>query len=164
MGDVGWTILVAVAMAIGLAGVVVPILPGLLVVWAAALVYGFAVGFGVLGWITMIVMTVGVVASLVTSVVIPKAAASEFGASGQSQVLGLVFGIVGFFVIPVIGLFVGALFGVFIGEYLRLDEGEAAWRATKAVARGFGKSVLIDIVLGVAMVLVWGLWATTVVF
>lgn len=163
MGDVGWTILAALAMAIGLAGVVVPVLPGILVIWAAALAYGFAVGFGVLGWTIMVIMTVGVAASVVTSVVVPKAAAAEFGASGKSQLIGLVFGVIGFFVIPVIGLFVGALLGVFVGEYLRLDDGEAAWRATKAVARGFGKSVFIDIGLGAVMVTMWALWAVTVI-
>ncbi len=164
MSSLGWTLLAAVAMAVGLAGVVVPVLPGILVIWAVALAYGFAVGFGVLGWITMVVLTVAVVVSIVSSVVVPKSAAAEFGATGQSQLLGLVFGIVGFFVIPVVGLFVGALLGVYLGEYQRLEDSEAAWRATKAVARGFGKSVLIDIGLGVLMVGVWTIWALTVVF
>lgn len=162
MGDVGWTILVAVAMALGLASVIVPVLPGILVIWAAALAYGFAVGFGALGWVTMVVMTIGVICSLVTSVIIPRSAAAEFGASGKSQLLGLVLGIIGFFVVPVIGLFLGALLGVFLGEYHRLEEGEAAWRATKAVAKGFGKSALVDVGLGVVMVSVWALWALTV--
>lgn len=163
MGDVGWTILAAVAMALGLASVVVPVLPGILVIWAVALAYGFGVGFGALGWITMVVMTIGVICSLITSVVIPKAAAAEFGASSKSQLIGLVLGIIGFFVVPVVGLFLGALLGVFIGEYFRLEDGEAAWRATKAVAKGFGKSALVDVGLGIVMVSVWALWALTVV-
>ena len=38
--------LIALAMVVGILGTVVPLLPGLPIVWAAALVYGVVEGFG----------------------------------------------------------------------------------------------------------------------
>ncbi|MEE9413990.1 MAG: DUF456 domain-containing protein [Acidimicrobiales bacterium] len=162
MNDAVLTVLVALTMAIGLLGVLLPILPGILLIWVAALVYGLVVGFGPMGWLVMTIMTVGVVVSLVTSVVIPKQAAEESGATGTSQLAGLVGGVVGFFVIPVLGLPIGALLGILGAEYLRAGDFNSAWRATKGVARGFGKSAVVDLGLGLVMVGSWAIWVLTV--
>ncbi len=164
MGPGGWTFLVALAMAIGLAGIAVPVLPGILVLWFAALIYGFAVGFGSLGVLVMVIMTSGVALSIASSIIIPKKAADDSGADGSSQLIGLIGAVIGFFVIPVIGLFVGGLAGILLAEYLRLQDFNAAWRATKGVARGFGKSAVVDFALGIVMVTAWALWALTVIW
>jgi uncharacterized protein YqgC (DUF456 family) len=163
VSELDWTILAAVVMAVGLVGTILPILPGLLLIWVSALVYGFATGWNALGIIVMVVMTVGVVVGIVKGFVVPKKAADEYGASGWAQLGALVGGVAGFFMIPVVGLPVGALLGIFLVELLRLKEWEPAWRATKGTAIGFGKSALIDFGLGTVMVLTWAAWAITVV-
>ena len=48
---------VAIAMVMGLAGTVLPILPGLWLIWGAALVYGLVAGFGASGWVAMTLIT-----------------------------------------------------------------------------------------------------------
>ncbi len=163
MDDFGWTIIAALVMAVGLAGVVVPVLPGILLLWVTALVYGFAVGFGPMGIIVMIVMTLGLALSFASSVIVPKQAADQYGASTLSQWVGLLGAIIGFFVIPVVGLPIGGLVGVLGAEYYQLGDFNAAWRATKGVARGFGKSALIDLAIGLVLVLAWAGWALTVI-
>src|SRR5512136_800137 len=45
-----------VMMAVGL--LVIPILPGLMIIWVAALGYGIAAGFGTLGWVMFAFITV----------------------------------------------------------------------------------------------------------
>ena len=57
MSDVAWTVLAAVLMVLGLGGVVIPVLPGLALIWAVALGYGLIVGFGTIGTATMILLT-----------------------------------------------------------------------------------------------------------
>lgn len=163
-GDLLWTIVVGVVMVIGLGGVILPLLPGLLLIWAAALGYGFAVGWSSLGVAVMVVLSVIVVASLIASVLVPRRAAADSGASGWSQLGALVGAVIGFFVIPVFGVIVGALVGLLLVEYLRTDDWGAAWVATKGTARGFGVSILIDLALGMVMMLVWAVWALTVLF
>lgn len=163
-GDVIWTIVAAVVMVVGLCGVVIPILPGLVLMWVAALVYGLAVGFGTLGIVVMVVFTIGVVASIVTSVVVPRRAAGDSGASGKAQLGAVVGAVIGFFVIPVVGIIVGALVGLLVVEASVTGDWNDAWTATMATAKGFGISALIDFGLGLIMLIVWSAWAFTVVF
>ena len=56
-GDLLWTVVVAVAMVVGLGGVVIPVLPGLALMWAAALGYGFAVGWSGVGVTAIVVLS-----------------------------------------------------------------------------------------------------------
>ena len=149
-------------MVVGLCGVVLPIVPGLVLMWAAALAYGFAVGWSALGVAVVTVLALLVVVGLVAGILLPRRSAAGAGASGLAQLGGLVGAVVGFFLIPVIGVIVGALLGVLVVEYLRRDDWGAAWVATKATARGFGLSVLVDLGLGMAMLALWAVWAATV--
>lgn len=165
MGDeVMWTLVVGVLLVIGLCGVVLPVAPGLVLMWAAALFYGFAVGWSSIGVGVMVALSILVMAGIVTGVVVPQRAAAESGASGMAQLGGVIGAIVGFFVIPVFGVIVGALAGLLIVEYARNDDWALAWAATKGTARGFGLSILIDLALGMAMLVLWSIWALTVVF
>lgn len=162
--EVGWTIVAAVIMVVGLCGVVIPILPGLALIWVTALVYGFIVGFGAGGIAVMVALTALLAASMIKSVLVPRRAAQGAGASGWSQFGGLAGAVLGFFLIPVVGVIVGALAGVLLVEVsLKGDWGEA-WTATLATAKGFGISALIDLVLGLIMIGTWSAWAVTVVW
>lgn len=163
-GDLTWTLIVGVVLVIGLCGVVLPVVPGLVLMWAAALFYGFVVGWSSIGVGVMVVLSILVIAGIVTGILVPQKAAAESGASGMAQLGGLVGAIVGFFVIPVFGVIVGALAGLMIVEYLRNDDWALAWTATKGTAKGFGLSILIDLALGMTMLVLWSVWALTVIF
>lgn len=162
MSDLLVTVIVAVAMLVGLAGVVIPILPGLALIWAAALAYGLQVGFGVIGVVVMILLSVLTVASIVFGVILPKRAASESGASNRTQLIGVVGAVVGFFVIPVVGIVVGALVAVLLAEYADKRNWSEARTATIGVAKGFGISSLVQLAIGMVMLAIWSLWALTV--
>nr|MBA3289934.1 DUF456 domain-containing protein [Actinomycetota bacterium] len=56
--DTGIALLVAVAMAAGLVGTLLPLLPGLPIIWVAALVYGLLTEFGTAGWVAFALITV----------------------------------------------------------------------------------------------------------
>lgn len=162
--ELGWTILAAIVMVVGLCGVVVPVLPGLALIWFTAVIYGFVVGFGTVGIGVMAALTALVVAGLVKGIVIPRRRAAMSGASGWSQLGGVIGAVFGFFIIPVLGVIVGALAGVLLVEaWIRRNWGDA-WTATAALAKGFGISVLIDFGLGLVMIGLWSIWAATVLF
>jgi len=161
---VAWSVLAAIVMVVGLFGLLIPIVPGLLLIWFTALVYGFLVGFGAVGLAVMTILTVLVVISFVSGVVVPRNQAVASGASKSAQLGGLIGAVIGFFVIPVIGLIIGALVGVLMVEMAAKGNWPDAWVATKGVARGFAKSTLIDLLLGVVMITVWSAWALTVAF
>lgn len=161
--ELGWTTLAGAIMVIGLCGVVVPVLPGLTLIWIVALIYGFAVGFGATGIAAMVALTALLVASVVTSVILPRRTSAASGASGWAQLGGVAGAVVGFFVIPVVGIVVGALVGVLVVEVALKRDWDDAWTATRGLAKGFGISALIDVGLGLMMIMVWAIWAATVV-
>jgi len=158
MDDAAFTTLVAVAMAVGVTGTVVPVLPGLVLVWAAALVYGLVAGFGTVGVVAFVIITGLAVVGIVISFVIPRRAAARGGATRSSMWLGALLAIAGFFVVPVVGLVVGGVLGVFLGEVARTRNTTAAWRTTIATIKGFGMASVLQVVVALAMVIAWVPW------
>lgn len=157
-----WTGLVAAVMVIGLVGVLLPGLPGLILVLGAGVAYGFLFGFTTTAIVVLVFMTVLVIISVIKGLIIPARAASESGASRWSQVWAVVGGVTGFFLIPIFGLILGALAGLILSEFLVKGNWDEAWKATLGTAKGFGVSVLIDLALGTMMIAAWSVWAATV--
>ena len=155
----GWGIaLVAAAMAVGLVGTVIPVMPGLVIMWAAALVYGLVAGFGAVGIVAFATITVLLLGGIVISYVVPHRAGVRGGVPKTSLRLGIAGAIVGFFVIPVLGLPIGGVLGVMAGEYQRLGDRAAAWRTTRTVVVGFIKAALVEVLTGLAILAVWIGW------
>lgn len=151
-------VLVALVMALGVAGTVVPFVPGLGLVVAAAVGYGLAEGFGDVGVLAMVVIVVLALAGTAAGVVLPSRAAGHTGATRSSLVVGAVGAVIGFFVIPVVGLPLGGAAGIYLAERARSRDGAAAWRSTRATLKGFGLAALAQLAAGVAMVLTWVGW------
>ena len=150
--------LVALAMAVGVVGTVIPLVPGLALVWAAALAYGLSEGFGTIGTAAFSLVSVFAIAGALAGWVVPVRIAGAAGAARSSILLGAVAAIVGFFVIPVVGLPVGGVAGVYAAELQRTGDGAAAWRATRATIAGFGLAALVQFALALAMTATWVVW------
>jgi uncharacterized protein len=154
----GITVAVAIAMAVGIVGTLVPLVPGLGLAWAAALVYGLAEGFGADGVTAMVVITALAVGGTVAGWVVPARVAGNAGADRLSILLGVVGAVVGFFVIPVVGVMVGGVAGVYVGELRRTSDGGAAWQATWATIKGFGAATLLQFLAAFLIAVTWGVW------
>src|SRR5688500_7349918 len=111
---------VATVMAIGVLGTLLPFVPGLPIVWAAALAYGVIAGFGPVGWFAFAFITVIFGAGMIAGFLFPQRRLAASGAPRSTMLAGLALGIVGFFVIPVVGLPLGAATGVWLAEMSRL--------------------------------------------
>lgn len=149
-------LLVLLVMLVGLVGVLVPVLPGLLLIWAAGVVWAWADGGGAGRWALVALLTVLLVVGSVTKYVLPARTATGAGAPRRTVVLGAVGAVVGFFVIPVVGFVVGGVGAVYVAELARLGETAAAWRSTRAVLVGVGVGILVELVTGLLMVAAWG--------
>lgn len=156
--DASITVLVALAMVAGLVGTVLPLFPGLPVVWGAALVYGLVEGFGARGTVAMVVITALAAAGMVASVVLPHRRVAAGGAPRSSIIAGVAGAIVGFFVIPIVGMPLGAVAGIYLAEYRRTKTPATAWRSTKTMVAGFGLGILVELGAGLAIVAVWAIW------
>ena len=71
-------VFVALVMLLGLFGLVIPVVPGLTIIWLAALIYGIAAGFN---WWIFAVMTLLMIAGNISDNFIMGAKAREKGAS-----------------------------------------------------------------------------------
>lgn len=151
-------VVVALAIAVGLAGILVPVLPGGLLIVVAILVWALDLG-GATAWTVLAVATALVAAGTVVKYVVPGRRLKDAGIPPSTQWTGVALGIVGFFVIPVLGLFVGFVLGVYLAERRRLGP-DAAGPSTRASLRAVGLSMLIELLAGV---LAAGAWAVGVV-
>lgn len=149
----GVEVLVALAIAVGLVGVVVPVLPGSLLVLAAVLFWAWDLGVST-GWIVFAVATTFIALGSIVKYVVPGRRLKENGIPGSTLVLGGVLGVVGFFVIPVVGLVIGFVVGVYLAELRRLGS-TAAWPATVHALKAVGLSLLIELAASLLAATAW---------
>lgn len=147
-------ILALVAMALGLAGTLLPALPGLPLIWGAALAGFLTVGFDALAWTTMAVITLLMAGGIAAKYVLPSRSGGQT-ASRRSLLWGAVGGAVGFLVVPVIGFAIGGVTGIYLAELQRTGDGDAARGNTVVALKRFGLGVLIEIAAGLSMILVF---------
>ncbi|MDN5765609.1 MAG: DUF456 domain-containing protein [Humibacillus sp.] len=153
-------ILVLLAMLVGTAGIVLPVLPGLLVVWLAFLVWAIDQPDGS-GWVAFVGASALYAAGLVAQYVYPGRRLRSAGVQTWVIALSLVMAVVGLFVIPVVGAPIGFVAAIYLLELVRRREPSGAWGATKQAVRAVGLSVGIELVTALAMITVWGsaVWA-----
>jgi uncharacterized protein YqgC (DUF456 family) len=145
-------------MLVGLFGLLVPIFPGLLIIWLAALGYGVVTGFGTLGIILFIIITLLVIGGSIADNFMMGAGARKGGASWLAISVAVVAGVIGTIIWPPLGGLIAAPLGVFLLEFARYREFKKAWRAFLGLATGWGLSFFVRFGIGVVIILVWWLW------
>lgn len=146
-------IAVAIAIAAGLAGMIVPVLPGAVLIAAAILVWALEVG-GSTAWIVFGVALALLVLGSVVKFLVPGRRLQAAGVPNRSLWAGAGLGVVGFFVIPVVGIFVGFVLGIYLAEWQRVGR-DAAWPSTKHALKATGLSILIELAAGVLAAAAW---------
>jgi uncharacterized protein YqgC (DUF456 family) len=148
-----------VMMAVGL--LVIPILPGLVIIWAAALGYGIAAGFGPLGWVMFAIITVLMLAGSILDNFLMGAHAHKEGAPWWVILIALLGAIVGSFLIPIpiIGGILVALLTLFLIEWLRLKDTKRALASMRGMLVGCGWAFVFRFIIGLIMIGLWLIWA-----
>jgi uncharacterized protein YqgC (DUF456 family) len=146
-------------MLFGLFGLVIPVVPGLVIIWVAALGYGIASGFGTLGWIMFAIISLLMVAGSVIDNVLMGTQARQSGASWVSIAAALIFGLAGNFVLPVIGGLIAALLALFIAEWIRRKNWRESLKSVGGMAWGCSWAFVIRFIMGVVMIGLWLVWA-----
>ena len=150
----GGLVLSAVAIAIGLVGILVPLLPGTLLVWAAIAVWAFAER-STTGWVVLGVVTALLGAGLLVKYLWPAKRMRAADVSGMTLAAGGVLGVIGFFVIPVAGLVLGFVLGVFLAELIGRRDRRRAWASTVHAVKGVALSVGVELVAGLLATVTW---------
>lgn len=147
------TVLAALLVAVGLVGILVPILPGSVLVVGGVLVWAWADG-GVTAWTVFAVATTFVAIGSIVKYVVPGRRLEVAGIPPSTQWAGVLVGVVGFFVVPVIGLFLGFVLGIYLAEMVRVGT-KTAWPSTVHSLKAVGLSIVIEFLAAFAAALVW---------
>ncbi len=129
--DLFWWLVAIILMAIGLIGTVIPVLPGAVIIFAAAVLHQVMLGTDKsLGWWNIAVLGLLAVLSYVIEFVTGYFGAKRFGATRWGITGAAIGALIGLFW-PIPGLIVGPVIGAIGGELLggkRLGSaGRAGW-------------------------------------
>lgn len=150
-------------MLVGLFGMIIPIFPGIMVIWLSALFYAavetLTGKMDVWGWLLFALITVLMVVGSVVDNIIMARKLRETGTPWRSITIGFVAGLVSsLFLTPFAALLVTPL-ALYAAEYYRLRDGRAAFASAKGWLIGFSWSLAALFAIGVVMIGLWVLWA-----
>ena len=151
------------ALIVGLLGLIVPVFPGLVIMWLGTLVYAIiqSAAGNMTGWkwflfgvITVLMIT----GSIVDNIIIARKMRDKY-IPWSSILWAFAAGIVAsLFFTPLIGL-VAAPVGLFLAESSRLKNRDAAIDSTKAYMIGWGWAFGARFLIGLVMIGFWMIWA-----
>ncbi len=151
------------AMLVGLLGLIIPVFPGLVIIWLSALAYALIENAaGRMAWIDWtlfaIITILMLVGSVIDNIIIARKMRGHSIPWFAIALAFLVSIIASIFLTPIAGLLAAplTLFGV---EYLRLRDWKAAFDSTKTYMIGWGWSFAAVFGIGVLMIIFWMLWA-----
>jgi uncharacterized protein YqgC (DUF456 family) len=149
-------------MLVGLLGLALPIYPGLVIMWLAALGYGVVSGFKALGIVIFVILTVLMLVGSVVDNLMLGAGARKGGAAWLSIGVALLAGVIGTLIFPPIGGIVAAPLAVLVLEYSRAGDWRKALQALRGLAVGWGLAYVIRLAIGVVMMVLWWVWVLNV--
>jgi uncharacterized protein YqgC (DUF456 family) len=153
-GSTAIDVIAGIVIALGIVGVVIPVLPGLLLSWLGVLLWALLSGAGHLRWVILAIATVVALVGAAIKYLLPGKRLKRVGVPNTALFAGGVLGLIGFFVIPVVGVVIGFVLGVYLVERVRLGPGRA-WPSTREAITAAGLAMLIEFTTSVAIAVVW---------
>ncbi len=155
LADDVWLLLPPLLIVVGLIGIVVPVLPGTLLVLAGMLVFALTTS-GALGWVLFGLSLLVAGAGKGLQYLVPGRRMKEKGVRTSTLVIAVLVGIVGFFVVPVLGGVLGFVLGIWLVELGRGRQAGEAWRRTKSAIAAVLHSVGIELLAGLVVAALYG--------
>lgn len=151
--------LVGLVLLVGVAGTVLPVLPGLALEIGAVFIWAL-IEATPLAWLTAAAALVMAAAGTVVKYLIPGRRLKAAGIPRITLYFAGGLAIVGFFVVPVVGAPLGFVLGTYLAERRRVGAGQA-WPSTTRSLQAVALSVGIELTAGLV---VFGLWLAVVLF
>lgn len=150
--------LTLVVMLAGLVGTFIPALPGLPIIWVAALVYAILTGFQSIGWLFLLLTGLVVLLVQVAEQMARAWGAKRFGASKWGTWGAVIGSLIGLFFMP-FGLFLGPFLGALLAELVQGRSFEEAAKAGWGGLVGVLGSVAINVLVAIGVILAF-IWTT----
>ena len=151
------------ALLVGLLGLIIPVFPGLTVMWLSTLFYALVQwGNGLMDWVDWLLfalITLLMIGGNVVDNIIIAAKMRGHAIPWKSIILSYLVGIlVSLFFTPLAGL-VAAPLSLLGWEYLRLRDRQLALESARVYMIGWGTSFAARFSIGILMIIFWMLWA-----
>jgi uncharacterized protein len=158
------TVLCGAAILVGVAGTVIPVLPGSFLIGLSLLAWAIWGGEGLTGWVVFGIGMAFVLAGMAASAVLAGRKLKQHRIPNRSVALGIVLGIAGMFIIPVVGLFVGFAAGLLLSEVQRTRNVRTAMTTSWAALKATGLGILVEFGLACLAASTWlvGVWVGAV--
>ena len=149
-------------MLIGLIGLVIPIFPGIAVIWLSALVFAISEQLGgkMTGWdwfLFGLITVLMIIGSFIDNLIIARKL-RETGTPWKSILIGYTTGLVSsLFLTPFAAIFITPL-ALYAAEYWRLRDPRQAFDSVKGWLIGFGWTFAALVAIGAAMIGLWFAW------
>ncbi|MCA9922229.1 MAG: DUF456 domain-containing protein [Anaerolineales bacterium] len=143
--------LTVIFLIIGIIGTIVPLIPGIFIIWLAVLAHGLLTGFSFIStgsflWISLIALVTGT-----SDIWMSYLGAKKGGASKEALLYGTGGAILGTFLLPLLGTIVGYAAGLLYGEYKKHGDWETAKKAGMGGIAGWGIATAVQFVGGILM-------------
>ena len=159
-GLIIWTV-IAILFVVGLIGVIVPVLPGVGLIFAGIVVYAVATDFSEIGVVSLIIF--GAISLLTWLMSYAGAAygAKVGGGSRLTVAATLIGALVGLMVLGPIGLFVGAFVGAVVMALWQRRSQEQAFKIALSSVVGIVGATVVQFIVGLSMIAAFFLMVLT---
>jgi uncharacterized protein YqgC (DUF456 family) len=161
--EVFFEIIIFVVLLLGLFGLLIPVFPGLTVMWIATLIYAIIqASMGAMTWVGWVLFTLITLlmigGNIVDNIIIAKHMLDK--SIPWSSILWSFAGgiIASLFFTPIAGM-IAAPVSLYAAELYRLKDKQMALDNTKAWMTGWGWSLAARFGIGVVMIIFWAIWA-----
>lgn len=148
---------VVVILLFGLVGTLIPIIPGVLLMWLTVFIYAWADGFTAVSTASFVIITLIALFTGTADIWLTLVGAKKGGASLKSMLIGTLGAIVGSFILPILGTIAGYIAGVLLGEYWQHGDWEIAKKAGLGGLAGWGIATVIQFIGGIFILIIF-LW------
>jgi uncharacterized protein YqgC (DUF456 family) len=154
MSTIGWWIVAVLLIVVGVAGVFLPAMPGVLLVFAGMLLGAWIDGFTRVGWTTLVILGLLAALALLMDVLGSLIGAKRVGASRLALIGATIGALVGLF-FGLIGALIGPFLGAAAGELISRGRLEQAARVGIGTWVGLALSLAAKAVIVLAMLAVF---------
>jgi uncharacterized protein len=149
--------IVIVILLLSLVGTLIPIIPGVLLMWLTVFLYAWVDGFTAVSTPSFILISLIALTTGTSDLWLTLFGAKKGGANVKSMLIGTLGAIAGSFIFPLVGTIAGYIAGLLLGEYWQHGDWQLATKAGLGGLVGWGIATIIQFIGGIFILIIF-LW------
>lgn len=145
--------LAIILILVGVAGTILPALPGVVLIFLTVAAYGWYEGFHVITANYLIILAGLTLLSMLVHYLSAVWGAKQYGSSKYGSWGAIIGMLLGLFIFPPLGIFIGAFLGALVGEYFTCNSWEKAARAGLGTIVGLFSGMIFNMALALGMLI-----------